>query len=199
MFDTISIIQTVGLIGIFIIVFLESGVFFGFFLPGDSLLFTAGVFAAAGYLPVGALLLGCMIAAILGDSVGYFTGKHFGIRLFTKEDNIFFKKKYLIIAEKFYEKHGAKTIFFARFIPFVRTFAPIVAGIGNMKYRKFVTYNILGALIWPFVMFSLGYFIGSRIPNIEKYLPYIVGLIILVSLLPILIKFAVSKYKKSSI
>lgn len=198
MFDTVTIIKAVGLIGIFVIIFLESGLFFGFFLPGDSLLFTAGILAAAGILPVWSLLLGCMIVAVLGNNVGYFTGKKFGIKLFTKEDNVFFKKKYLIMSEKYYEKYGAKTIFFARFIPFVRTFAPIVAGIGSMNYKKFMIYNVLGAIVWPIVMFSIGYFIGSRIPNIETYLPYIILFVILISVLPVFAKLILS-YKKSSI
>jgi len=135
-----------------------------------------------------ALFAGCVIAAILGSMVGYFTGKYFGIKLFVKEDNIFFKKKYLVMSEKYYEKYGAKTIFFARFVPFVRTFAPIVAGIGSMNYRKFIGFNILGAFVWPVVMISLGYFIGSKIPRIEEYIGYIGIFIIIISLAPIFIK-----------
>lgn len=196
MLDTFTIIKTVGIIGVFLIVFLESGVFFGFFLPGDSLLFTAGILSALGFLPVYLLLIGCMVAAMFGNIVGYFTGSHFGIKLFSKEDNIFFKKKYLKISEEFYNKHGAYTIFFARFIPFVRTFAPIVAGIGKMNKHKFMIYNILGAIFWPISMFSIGYFFGSKIQNIEKYMSVIIILIILISLIPIFIKFFL---KKSSI
>lgn len=198
MFDTFTIIKTVGLIGVFMIIFLESGVFFGFFLPGDSLLFTAGIFASMGILPATPLFMGCMIAAILGNVVGYYTGIHLGVKIFSREDGFFFKKTYLVLAEEFYKKHGTQTIFFARFVPFVRTFAPIVAGAGKMNYNKFMLYNILGAIFWPMVMLSVGYFIGSKIPNVEKYMFIIVIFIILLSLLPLCVK-AFLKYKKSSI
>lgn len=197
MFDTFTIIKTAGLIGVFMIIFLESGVFFGFFLPGDSLLFTAGIFSATGLLPMGVLIIGCILAAIAGNIIGYFTGVYFGEKIFSKEDSIFFKKKYLKMAETFYNKHGSETIFFARFIPFVRTFAPIVAGVGKMNYPKFMFYNIVGAIFWPIVMLSVGYFIGSKIPNIEKYMFYVIILIIFISLIPILLKL-IPKNKKTT-
>lgn len=191
--DPIHIIQTVGLIGIFIVVFMESGVFFGFFLPGDSLLFTAGLFAHAGLLPFFPLMIGCAIAAILGDTVGYMTGLHIGPRLFVKEGSLFFKKKHLHEAEYFYKKHGTRTIFFARFIPIIRTFAPIVAGVGKMHYRTFISYNIIGGIVWAFLMPTIGYYVGSFFPDAQKYLlPITIGVVVL-SLLP-LIKKMIKRY-----
>jgi membrane-associated protein len=183
--DPVTIIKAVGLIGIFLIVFAESGLFFGFFFPGDSLLFTAGLFAHAGVLPFLPLLVGCIFAAILGDSVGYFTGFKLGPKIFTKEDSLFFKRKYLVDAQNFYEKYGKKTIVLARFVPFVRTFAPIVAGVGQMKYRTFITYNIIGGIVWPVLMLSLGYYVGSFFPNAEHYLILITAIMILISIVPI--------------
>lgn len=183
--DPSFIIQTVGLIGIFAIVFAESGLFFGFFFPGDSLLFTAGLFAHAGYFNLEILIIGCIIAAILGDSVGYFTGSKMGPKIFKKENSLFFKKKYLLDAQEFYVKYGKKTIVLARFVPFVRTFAPIVAGVGKMSYKTFISYNIISGIIWPLSMISLGYFVGSLFPQAEKYLFLITGGIIVISIVPI--------------
>ncbi len=184
--DPSFIIQTVGLIGIFAIVFAESGLFFGFFFPGDSLLFTAGLFAHAGYFNLEVLIIGCIVAAILGDSVGYLTGSRMGPKIFNKENSFFFKKKYLLDAQAFYIKHGKKTIILARFVPFVRTFAPIIAGVGKMSYKTFVSYNIVSGIIWPISMISLGYFIGGIFPQAEKYLFLITGGIIIVSIVPII-------------
>jgi membrane-associated protein len=186
--DPVTIIKAVGLIGIFTIVFAESGLFFGFFFPGDSLLFTAGLFAHAGILPFYPLLIGCIIAAIAGDSVGYFTGFKMGPKIFNKEDSSFFKKKYLVDAQAFYEKHGKKTIVLARFIPFIRTFAPIVAGVGNMRYRTFILYNIVSGIVWPVLMLSLGYYIGSVFPKAQDYLFLITAIMIVVSIIPIIIQ-----------
>lgn len=178
------LITAFGLIGIFTIVFLESGVFFGFFFPGDSLLFTAGFLASQGFLPIWPLVLGTFVAAILGDNVGYWFGKKTGPKLFVKDDSIFFKRKYMSQAEHFYEKHGKKTIILARFMPIVRTFAPIVAGVGNMKYQVFISYNIIGAFIWSFGMTLSGYFLGQIIPDADKYLLYIIILIVATSFIP---------------
>jgi membrane-associated protein len=184
-----------GLLVLFLIVFAESGLLIGFFLPGDSLLFTAGLLAAAGVFNIWILIGALIVAAILGDQVGYWTGHHLGKRLFQREDSRFFKKKYLAQAEKFYEKHGVKTIVLARFIPIVRTFAPIVAGIGSMKYRTFVTYNILGGVLWVVSMVGAGYYLVQLIPGIKDYLHYVIGAIILVSLIPVVIHYAKSKIK----
>ncbi len=189
MFDPISLIKTVGLIGVISIVFAESGLFFGFFLPGDSLLFTAGIFASQGFLNLEILLLGCIVAAILGDSVGYWSGKKYGRKLFERDSGFFFKKQRLYDAENFYQKHGKLTIVIARFVPIIRTFAPIVAGIGNMKYKTFISYNIFGGVLWASGMILGGYFLGKIIPNPDRYILPIALLIILISVVPIFIKF----------
>ena len=191
--DPIFIIKAVGVIGIILIVFAETGLFFGFFFPGDSLLFTAGIFASQGFFSTGVLLVGCMIAAILGDSVGYWSGKKYGRKLFDKEEGFFFKKKHLYDAEIFYQKHGKYTIIIARFIPIIRTFAPIVAGIGNMHYGTFISYNIFGGIFWVSLMFLSGYFLGGIIPDPDKYIIPIAFLIIVLSFLPIIFKML--KYK----
>ncbi len=189
MFDPISLIKTVGLIGVISIVFAESGLFFGFFLPGDSLLFTAGIFASQGFLNLEILLIGCIVAAILGDSVGYWSGKKYGRKLFERDSGFFFKKQRLYDAENFYQKHGKLTIVIARFVPIIRTFAPIVAGIGNMKYKTFISYNIFGGVLWASGMILGGYFLGKIIPNPDRYILPIALLIILISVVPIFIKF----------
>lgn len=182
--DPTFIIQTAGALGVILIVFAESGLFFGFFLPGDSLLFTAALFASQGYLNIWILYVGCLVAAIVGDSVGYSFGKKIGPALFTKEDSLFFNKKHIARAQHFYEVHGKKTIIIARFIPIVRTFAPIVAGIGNMKYRTFLSYNVIGGFIWVTGFLGLGYVLGATVPGIDKYLHYIVVGIIVLSFIP---------------
>lgn len=195
--DPIFIIKTLGVIGIILIVFAETGLFFGFFLPGDSLLFTAGIFASQGFYSIEVLLIGCIIAAILGDSVGYWSGKKYGRKLFDRDAGFFFKKKRLYDAEIFYEKHGKSTIIIARFVPVIRTFAPIVAGIGNMKYSSFVSYNIFGGVIWVSGLLLLGYFLGGMIPNPDKYIIPIALLIIILSFIPIIIKIVKVKLNKS--
>lgn len=182
--DPIFIIKTLGLIGVLAIIFTESGLFFGFFLPGDSLLFTAGLLASQGYLNIYYLLPGVFLMAVLGDSVGYAFGRKVGPKIFVKEDSIFFHKKHLEKARQFYERYGNKTIVLARFIPIVRTFAPIVAGVGQMDYRKFLTYNILGGLGWTILIAGGGYFLGAIVPGIQNYITIIVIVIILTSFVP---------------
>lgn len=189
MFDLMHLIQTVGLIGVVLIVFLESGVFFGFFFPGDSLLFTAGLIASQGFLDIKILLIFCAIAAILGDSVGYWTGKNMGRALFEKEAGFFFKKKRLHQAEHFYQKHGKYTIILARFIPIIRTFAPIVAGVARMDYKTFISYNIFGGIFWSTTVLSIGYFFGNLIPNPDTYILPIVAGIIFLSFIPVIVTF----------
>lgn len=184
MFDLEEIIKVFGYVGVFTIIFAESGLLIGFFLPGDSLLFTAGFLASQGYFNVALLALGCFIAAILGDSVGYSIGHKFGKRLFKKEDSLFFHKDHLKRAEAFYEKHGGKTIVLARFMPIIRTFAPIVAGIGNMKYPTFLLYNVLGGALWAIGITYAGFFLGKVVPDVDKYLLPIIGLIIGISVVP---------------
>lgn len=184
--DLISLIQTVGYIGVFAIVFIESGLLVGFFLPGDSLLFTAGFLASKGFFDIYILSIGCFIAAILGDSAGYFIGHRWGRKLFNKENSLLFHKDHLLKAQQFYEKHGGKTIILARFMPVIRTFAPVVAGVGQMKYRTFLFFNFFGAVLWALGMTFAGYFLGSLIPadKFEKYLIVIVLLIIVASVAP---------------
>lgn len=178
--DLKALIEAIGYIGVFTIVFVESGLLFGFFLPGDSLLFTAGLLASQDFFDIKFLALGCFIAAVAGDSAGYFIGHKLGRRLFNKEDSLFFHKDHLVKAEQFYKKHGGKAIILARFMPFVRTFAPIVAGIGSMKYSSFLFYNFFGGLIWAVGFTFGGYFLGSTIPDPDKYiLPIVLGIIII--------------------
>jgi len=185
-----ELIRNVGYIGLFAIIFAESGLLIGFFLPGDSLLFTAGVMASPTFTLLGDFRLNLailvpmfFIAAVTGDSVGYMFGRRVGRRLFQREDSFLFKKKNIERAQAFYEKHGGKTIILARFVPVVRTFAPIVAGIGEMKYNRFVSYNVIGGFFWAVGVTLAGYFLGSAI-DIDKYLLPIVALIILISVAP---------------
>lgn len=183
-FDLPELIRSFGYLGVWAIIFAESGLLVGFFLPGDSLLFSAGFLASKGLMNVWILILGCFIAAVLGDNVGYTTGHHFGRRLFYREDSKFFHKKHLIRAQKFYDLHGRKTIILARFLPVVRTFAPIVAGIGSMDYRIFFGYNLIGGAVWTVGLTLLGYFLGQRIPDVDRYLlPIILG-IVFISVVP---------------
>lgn len=187
----LSFIQNLGLLGVFSVIFAESGLFFGFFLPGDSLLFSAGLLASAGYFNIIYLFLGSFVCAVLGDSVGYWTGKKLGPKIFSKPDSFFFNKKNLDKTSAFYEKYGKKTIVLARFVPVVRTFAPIMAGAGSMNYKDFIFYNILGGLFWTASMTLGGYFLGDLVPNIEKYVLPIVGGIVFLSVLPILKEFLI--------
>jgi membrane-associated protein len=187
-FDLAALIRSFGYVGVWAIIFAESGLFIGFFLPGDSLLFTAGFLASQpNSLNIWILIAGCFIAAVLGDNVGYATGNRFGRRLFQKEDSWLFHKKNLVRAQRFYDQYGRKTIILARFIPIVRTFAPIVAGIGAMKYPVFFTYNLVGGAVWTVGLCLLGYFLGRAIPDVDKYLLPIIAVIIVVSVVPSLL------------
>ncbi|MBI2074770.1 MAG: VTT domain-containing protein [Candidatus Levybacteria bacterium] len=199
MFDIETLIKTIGLLGVLAIVFTESGLLFGFFLPGDSLLFTAGFLASQNFLDIKILVLGCFIAAVAGDSVGYYIGHKFGRKLFNKEDSFLFHKDHLIRAQEFYKKHGGKAIILARFMPFIRTFAPVVAGIGSMSYATFLFYNFLGGLLWAIGITLSGYFLGSLIPDVDKYLLPIIGLIIILSISPGLYHAFKSKEQRNRI
>lgn len=184
--DLVELIRTAGYLGIFGIVFLESGLMVGFFFPGDSLLFTAGFLASQGFLDIKILVLGCFIAAVAGDSIGYYIGKKFGPKIFSKEKSIFFHKQHLERAQGFYDKHGGKTIILARFIPVIRAFAPVVAGVGLMKYKRFVMFNLVGGVLWAIIIPLAGFYLGSLIPDVDKYLLPIIGLIVIASVLPAL-------------
>ena len=188
-FDLLATLQAFGpyaMWAVFAIVFAESGLFIGFFLPGDSLLFSAGILASQGFIPIIPLTIGCFVAAVAGDSVGYWFGHTYGRKIFEEEKLPLVKKHHIEKAEAFYEKHGRKTIIIARFVPIVRTFAPIVAGIGKMDYKTFISYNIIGGLVWGVGMTIAGYFLGSFIPpdEVDKYLLPIIFLIVVISVLP---------------
>lgn len=184
--DPLAIVQTGGYLGIALLVFAESGLLIGMFLPGDSLLFTAGLLASGGFLEYAPLVAIITVSAILGDSVGYWFGANVGENFFSRPDSRFFKQEYVARTRAFYRKYGGRAIILARFIPIVRTLAPILAGIGSMPYSRFITYNVAGAFLWGVGMTSLGYFLGELIPNSEKYiLPITIGIVVL-SFLPII-------------
>lgn len=186
MFDLVNLIETVGYLGLFVIVFAESGLFFGFFLPGDSLLFTAGFLASQGILSIWLLSPLLFGAAVLGDTVGYAFGRKVGPKIFTKPESKLFRPEHVVRAHRFFVEHGNKAIVLARFIPIIRTFVPIVAGVGNMPYRNFVTYNIVGGFVWAVGLTALGYTLGAQIPQAEQYLHWIIGAIIAVSFIPVI-------------
>ena len=192
--DAKSLIDTVGLIGIFLVVFAESGLLVGFFLPGDSLLFTAGFFASGPssvsdtlHLPLLPLLIGCLVAAIAGDQVGYLFGRKVGPSLFRRPESRLFKPENVERAKGYFDRYGAKTIVLARFVPVVRTFAPIVAGVSHMDYRTFVTYNVVGGSLWAIGVTLLGYFLG-QVDVIEKNLEIAILTIVAISALPIVLE-----------
>ncbi|MEI8338464.1 DedA family protein [bacterium] len=184
MFDVNSIIQAGGLLLIAIIIFAESGMFVGFFFPGDTLLLAGGVFAAQGKLNLATLILVVAVSAIAGDNVGYHIGKRYGRRLFKKKDGIVFRQEYVQRAEQFYEKHGDKTMLFAHFVPIVRTFAPPVAGVAKMNYKKYVVYDGIGIIAWAVIVTMIGYFFGTKIPNIDHYIMLAVGGVMVITLGP---------------
>jgi membrane-associated protein len=188
-----QLIVNVGYIGVFAIIFAESGLFFGFFLPGDSLLLTAGLLASRNLLNIWVLLLILPFAAILGDNVGYWFGKKAGPRIFNRENSRFFKRKNLLAAKAFYDKHGGKTIVIARFMPFIRTFAPIVAGGVEMQYRRFVIWNFFGGLMWAVGVTLVGFGIGTFFKDtvdpetLDKYFLLLIVAVIFISALPAMI------------
>jgi membrane-associated protein len=182
-----ALVQWAGLFGLTAIVFSETGLLVGFFLPGDSLLVTAGLLAARGYLNVYHLAAILPLAAILGNSFGYMIGRTTGPRIFSRENSLFFNKKHAIRAHDFFEKHGCKTIVIAQFMPVLRTFSPVVAGVACMSMRDFFVYNILGALFWVWSMLGIGYFLGSYIPGIDQHIEIVVLVVVAISLLPALI------------
>jgi membrane-associated protein len=184
--DLTHLIESIGYIGITAIIFTESGLFFGFFLPGDSLLFTAGVLASGGVFNIYVLVVLTTLAAIAGNSFGYWFGNKVGPAFFSRPDTFFFNKKRIAQSEEFFKNHGIKSIILARFVPAARTLVPILAGVGNMHYGTFLFYNIIGSLLWALLIPLTGYFLGTLIPDIDRYLLPIVGLLILISVLPIL-------------
>ena len=192
-YDVEGLIQWGGLIMLTAIVFTETGLMFGFFLPGDSLLVTAGVFAAAGHLDFLSVATILSIAAVSGDQLGFWIGSSAGPRVFNREDSIFFHKRHAARAQQFYDRHGGKTIILARFIPVIRTFAPVVAGVGQMEYRKFVLYNVVGGVGWVWSLTSVGYALGRNIPNIDRHIHLVIVVVVFLSILPGIIELAKSK------
>jgi len=199
-----AIVRVGGLPTITAIIFAETGLLVGFFLPGDSLLFTAGIFCTSSN-PTGVALMNivalnvlAMAAAIIGDTVGYWIGAKAGPKIFTRDQSLFFNKKHLLRTQAFYERHGGKTIIIARFLPFIRTFAPVVAGIGQMSYRRFLTYNVFGGIGWVFSMTMLGFLLGTIYPPITKQIDKLIIVIIFVSLLPGMISYLLNRKKTPS-
>ena len=181
-----DLLDAFGVIGLFAIVFAESGLLIGFFLPGDSLLFTAGLFVSTGELdvPLVLVLAGCFVAAVAGDQVGYAFGQRVGPALFRRPESRFFHQRHLDRARRYFEAHGPKTIVLARFVPIVRTFAPVLAGVGHMPYRVFVRFNVLGGLLWAIGVTSAGYALGETVPDVDRYLLPIIAVVVLLSVLP---------------
>jgi membrane-associated protein len=188
-----------GYLGLFAIIFSETGLFVGFFLPGDSLLVTAGLFAARGELNITILCPLLLAAAILGNTTGFFIGFRAGHALFNRPQSRFFRRDHLLKTRQFYEKYGGVTIILAQFMPFARTFAPVVAGIAEMPYRRFAMFNIVGAVCWILGMLLLGYFLGRSIPGVQNKIEYVIAIVIFVSLLPMIIKYVHHKIKERAV
>ncbi|MEA2827423.1 MAG: rane-associated protein [Actinomycetota bacterium] len=186
--DPKSLIEAFGTLGLFAVVFAESGLLVGFFLPGDSLLFTAGLLAYEGHLNLAVVMIGCFVAAVAGDQVGYVIGRRYGPAVFTRPDSRFFRQKNVDRAQAYFEKNGPKTIVLARFLPVIRTFTPVVAGVGRMDYRKFVTFNVIGGFLWSFGVTLAGYFLGKTVPNIDHWLLPIILVIGAVSFIPVILE-----------
>lgn len=184
-----GLIKWAGYVGLFAIIFAETGLLIGFFLPGDSLLVTAGLFAATGELNILYLNLLLIPAAILGNSLGYWIGLKSGPKLFKREQSLLFRKDYLIKTHNYFEKHGAPVLIVTRFMPILRTFSPVVAGIGEMDYKKFFYFNVIGAFAWISSLSLIGYFLGRTIPNIDKHIEKVILVVIFLSMLPAIIKF----------
>ncbi|HEV2422945.1 MAG TPA: VTT domain-containing protein [Candidatus Acidoferrales bacterium] len=184
LYNVQNLVQSGGPLLVCSIVFVETGLFLGFFLPGDSLLVTAGVFAGAGQISLAWLLLPASLCAVAGDQLGYFIGRKAGRNLYNREDSRFFKKTHLQRAHEFYEKHGPKAIIIARFVPIIRTFCPPVAGAAQMRYSRYLTFDIIGGVLWVCGLTLAGYTLGRRIPNIQSRLHLVIAVVIIVSLLP---------------
>lgn len=184
-----ELIRIGGMAGLILVVFSETGLMVGFFLPGDSLLVTAGLFAAKGDLNIAWLNVALAGAAIVGDATGYWIGRRAGQALYSRPDSFFFRREHLVKTHEFYERHGGKTIVIARFMPIIRTFAPVVAGAANMTYRRFAVYNVAGGIGWVVSMTLTGYFLGRAVPNIEKNIHIVVAVVIFLSLLPGIIAY----------
>lgn len=191
-----ELIRLVGLLGMVLIVFAETGLMVGFFLPGDSLLITAGLFAAKGDLDIVWLNLALIAAAIVGDATGYWIGRRAGQALYNRPNSLLFRRDHLVKTHEFYERHGGKTIVIARFMPIVRTFAPVVAGAANMTYRRFAAYNVIGGIGWVTSMTLAGYYLGRLVPNIDEHIHIVVAVVIFLSLLPAIVAWLRSRLRR---
>ncbi|MFN2433396.1 MAG: DedA family protein, partial [Gemmatimonadota bacterium] len=198
-YDVEHWIRLGGLAALTLIVFAETGLLAGFFLPGDSLLVTAGLFAATGVLDLWSLLIVLSAAGIVGDTVGYWFGAKSGPRIFKREDSLFFNRKHLLTTAEFFERHGPFTIVIARFMPIVRTFAPVVAGVGRMRYPRFLAYNVFGAVLWVWSLTLLGYFLGRVIPDVDRYVHLIIVVVVIASILPGIVKFVQQRRKAAAV
>ncbi|MEO7213018.1 VTT domain-containing protein [Mucilaginibacter sp.] len=198
--DAQSIISNGGFYLLLIVVYAETGLFFGFFLPGDYLLFLAGILSAAGIIqvPVYTLVLSLIAAGVLGNYTGYWFGYRTGPVLFSKNDSLFFKKRYITVAEEFYDKYGGMALILGRFFPIVRTFAPIFAGVVKVDIKKFTLYNIIGSVAWVTTLTLAGYFLGRRFPQLKDYLQYIVLGLIIITTVPLIFAFVKKKLTKAN-
>ncbi len=187
LYDLQGLIQWGGILLVCIIVFVETGLFVGFFLPGDSLLVTAGVFSAAGILKIGSLVPLVTLCAIAGDQLGYWIGRRAGQALYRRRDSALFKRRHLERAHNFYEKYGGKTVILARFMPIVRTFCPPVAGAAQMRYTRYLAFDVVGGCCWGAGLVLVGYFLGSVVPNIGQRIHWVIAAVVIISLLPALI------------
>ncbi|RWY52585.1 DedA family protein [Mucilaginibacter gilvus] len=198
--DAQSIISNGGFYLLLIVVYAETGLFFGFFLPGDYLLFLAGILSAAGIIqvPIYTLVLSLIAAGVLGNYTGYWFGYRTGPVLFSKNDSLFFKKRYITVAEEFYDKYGGMALILGRFFPIVRTFAPIFAGVVKVDIKKFTLYNIIGSVAWVTTLTLAGYFLGRRFPQLKDYLQYIVLGLIIITTVPLIFAFVKKKLTKAN-
>jgi membrane-associated protein len=199
LYNASDFLRTAGYFGLFIIIFAETGLLIGLVLPGESLLFTAGFLSSLGFFNIWVVVPVAFIAAALADSVGYTLGKKYGRKIFYKHHSLFFDQTYIAKAEEFYERHGGKTLIAARFLPFIRTLAPIFAGIGGMHYKEFLKYNVAGAFLWTLVISLLAYFLGETIPNADRYILLIAIGIVLVFMLPTVIAILRNKGSRAKI
>lgn len=198
--DPEKLLQTFGTLGLFLVVFAESGLLVGFFLPGDSLLFTAGLLSSQGRLPeLPVLLVGCFTAAVVGDQVGYQFGQRVGPALFRRPDSRLFRQSHVERARRYFDEYGAKTIVLARFVPIVRTFAPILAGVGGMRYRTFATFNVVGGLLWSVGVTTAGYLLGESIPSIDRYLLPVIAVIVAASVAPMAVELLRARRRASRV
>jgi membrane-associated protein len=198
LYDVEGLVRWGGPLLVWIVVFIETGFFVGFFLPGDSLLVTAGVFAAAGSVHLGWLLFPTMLCAIAGDQIGYWIGRAAGGSLYKRKESFLFRRSHLERAHEFYEKHGSKTVILARFIPIIRTFCPLVAGAAEMSYSRYLPYDIFGGILWVSSMILGGYTLGRSVPNIGQRIHYVIAVVIVLSLLPAIISILRARHKSKT-